>query len=145
MNAITVGSQLPPLSVGPISRATLSEFADASGDQNPIHIDIAVARSVGLDDVFAQGMLGMAQLGRLLTDWAPQECIRSFQVRFVAITPLHANPTCTGTVVGLDGDLATVALVVTLDDGTVTLTGEATLAIDHRARIAPLAMLEESA
>ena len=31
-----------------------------SGDHNPIHIDLDVARSAGLDDVFAHGMLSMA-------------------------------------------------------------------------------------
>ena len=41
-------------------RATLALFAGASGDHNPIHIDLDVARSAGLDDVFAHGMLSMA-------------------------------------------------------------------------------------
>lgn len=131
MTAIAIGSTLPPLAVGPITRTTLSLFADASGDRNPIHLDADIARSIGLDDVFAQGMLGMAQLGRLLTDWAPQRSIRSYRVRFVAITPLDAMPICTGTVVAVDEDSATVELTVTLADGTVTLTGEATFAVAH--------------
>ncbi len=63
---------LPPLIVDQISRTTLALFAGASGDHNPIHIDLDVARSAGLDDVFAQGMLSMAYLGRLLTDWVPR-------------------------------------------------------------------------
>ena len=92
------GTALPALEIGPISRTTPALFAGASGDHNPIHIDIDVARSAGLDDVFAHGMLSMAYLGRLLTDVVPQERIRSYSVRFVAITPVHARPTCTGAV-----------------------------------------------
>jgi acyl dehydratase len=61
----------------PISRATLALFAGASGDHNPIHIDLDVARSAGLDDVFAHGMLSMAYLGRLLTGWVPQHPTRA--------------------------------------------------------------------
>ena len=45
----------------------LALFAGASGDHNPIHIDIDFARKAGMPDVFAHGMLSMAWLGRLLT------------------------------------------------------------------------------
>ena len=104
----------------------------ASGDHNPIHLDIDVAHSAGLDDVFAQGMLSMAYLGRLLTGWVAQEAIRSFEVRFVAITPVHGTPTCRARVAGLDdvdGERrATLDLTVTLADDTVTLTGTAVVA-----------------
>jgi acyl dehydratase len=70
---VEVGTELPPLAVEPISRTTLALFAGVSGDHNPIHIDVDVARSVGRDDVLAQGMLSMAYLGRLVTSWVPQE------------------------------------------------------------------------
>lgn len=119
------GAELPPLRVPPITRATLALFAGASGDHNPIHIDLDVARSAGLDDVFAHGMLSMAYLGRLLTGWVPQHRIRAYRVRFVAITPVRGEPICTGRVVSIADGLATVALAVTLADGTTTLTGEA--------------------
>jgi acyl dehydratase len=127
---ITVGTQLPTLQLPPISRTTLALFAGASGDHNPIHIDLDVARSAGLDDVFAHGMLSMAYLGRLLTDWVPQDRIRSYSVRFTAITPVGAAPQCTGTVVAIDGGLATIELLVTLADGTATLSGDAVIALD---------------
>lgn len=135
---VVVGSTLPELQLPPISRTTLALFAGASGDHNPIHIDLDVARSAGMDDVFAHGMLSMAYLGRLLTSWAPQDRIRSYAVRFAAITPVHGQPTCTGTVTAIDevaGDdgvlerRATLELAVTLADGTVTLTGNAVIAL----------------
>src|SRR5258707_9917849 len=122
---IAVGTELPPLEINPISRTTLALFAGASGDHNPMHIDIDVAHSAGLDDVFAHGMLSMAYLGRYLTDLAPQERLRSFRVRFVSITPVHGQPTCSATVrtvEQVDGEnRATLDLQVALVDGTVTL------------------------
>lgn len=127
---MNVGTQLPPLKAPPISRTTLALFAGASGDHNPIHVDLDVARSAGLEDVFAHGMLSMAYLGRLLTDWVPQERIRSFAVRFAAITPVHAEPTCTGVVTAVRDGEATVELTVRLADGTTTLTGEAVIATE---------------
>jgi acyl dehydratase len=129
-----VGAQLPPLRIDPISRTTLALFAGASGDHNPIHIDLDVARSAGLDDVFAHGMLSMAYLGRLLTNVVPQQHLRSFQVRFASITPVHGEPTCTGSVTSIDevnGERhATLELQVSLPDGTVTLLGSAVVALD---------------
>ncbi|MCP9271155.1 dehydratase [Mycolicibacterium sp. CAU 1645] len=127
-DTITVGTALQSLVLPPISRTTLALFAGASGDHNPIHIDIDVAKSAGLDDVFAHGMLSMAYLGRLLTNWVPQERIRSFRVRFAAITPVHGNITCTGRVTSVDGGNATLELKTALDDGTVTLVGDAVVA-----------------
>lgn len=128
---IQVGTELPPLTVEPISRTTLALFAGASNDHNPIHIDLDVARSAGVDDVFAHGMLSMAYLGRLLTNWVSQDRIRSWEVRFAAVTPVHATPTCTGRVVSIQDGLAVVELTVALEDGTTTLTGTATVAIDQ--------------
>ena len=122
---LEAGTSLPPLTLDPISRTTLALFAGASGDHNPIHIDLDVARSAGADDVFAHGMLSMAYLGRLLTNWVPQQRIRSWRVRFAAITPVLAVPTCAGRVVSVADGLATLELEVTLPDGTVTLTGDA--------------------
>jgi acyl dehydratase len=132
--AIEVGTALPELALDPISRTTLALFAGASGDHNPIHIDLDVARSAGLDDVFAHGMLSMAYLGRILTGWVPQERIRSFEVRFVAITPVYGAPRLTGRVVAtevVDGERrATIELSAVLADGTTTLAGGAVVAID---------------
>lgn len=132
MNA-EVGTILEPVDAGEITRTTLAMFAGASGDHNPIHVDIDVAKSAGLEDVFAHGMLSMAYLGRLLTNWVPQADIRSFEVRFASITPIHGHPTCTGRVASIetvDGEQrATLELAVTLADGTVTLTGGAVVAL----------------
>lgn len=122
---LRVGTELPPLSLGPINRSTLAMFAGASGDTNPIHVDVDVARSAGLDDVFAHGMLSMAYLGRLLTSWVPQERIVAYGVRFSAITPVHGQPTCTGVVTAINDGVARIDLQVALADGTVTLTGYA--------------------
>lgn len=132
--SVSAGDVVDELVVPPISRTTLALFAGASGDHHPIHIDLDVARSAGLDDVFAHGMLSMAYLARVLTNSFGIEQIRSYRVRFAAITPVHGQPTCAGTVREVrtvDGEqVATIDLTVTLADGTVTLVGEADVAVD---------------
>ena len=96
---VQIGDELPALQLAPVNRTTLALFAGASGDHNPIHIDTDFARKAGMPDVFAQGMLGMAWLGRLLTRWAPQSQLRRFDVRFQGITHLGHAVRCTGRVV----------------------------------------------
>ena len=96
---VQIGDELPALQLPPVNRATLALFAGASGDHNPIHIDTDFARKAGMPDVFAQGMLGMAWLGRLVTQWAPQSQLRRFDVRFQGITHIGHAVRCTGRVV----------------------------------------------
>jgi acyl dehydratase len=98
-DALQVGDELPPRAMPPVTRAMLALFAGASGDHNPIHTDLDVARRAGLPDVFAHGMLGMAWLGRLLTGWAPQHRLRRFDARFQGITHLQHLVTCQGRIV----------------------------------------------
>jgi acyl dehydratase len=98
-DSIQLGDELPALQLAPVDRTTLALFAGASGDHNPIHVDLDVARRAGMPDVFAQGMLGMAWLGRLLTGWAPQSRLRRFDARFQGITHLGNAMRCTGRVV----------------------------------------------
>jgi acyl dehydratase len=125
----TVGMELPPLHIEAISRKTLALFAGASGDHQPTHIDIDAARAKGRADVIAHGMLMMAYLGRMVTDFVPQERIRSYSARFVATTPVHAQPTGTGRVVALQDGLATLELAIHLADGTTVVRGEAVVDI----------------
>ena len=129
---INIGDFLPVLSTEKISRTTLALYAGASGDYNPIHIDIDFAKSAGMDDVFAHGMLSMAYLGRLLTNWVDQRKIQKIDVRFTAITPLFAQMVCTGLVQKkdvLDGESIIEVLVEAKDSnsGEVKLSGIATI------------------
>ena len=99
LQQLNVGDTLPPLTLAAINRTTLALFAGASGDHNAIHIDTDYARKAGMADVFAHGMLSMAYLGRLLTQWVDQRQLRAFGVRFLGITHLGHQITCSATVV----------------------------------------------
>ena len=123
---IEVGATLPPLQAEPISRLTLALYAGASGDHNPIHVDIDFARSAGMDDVFAHGMLAMAYLARQLTGWVPQRAVCSLWARFVAITHVGDGLTCNATVAEkLPGRQVRLALSVRDQSGIEKLAGEA--------------------
>ena len=129
---LSVGDTLEPMTHNSISRTTLALFAGASGDHNPIHIDIDFAKSVGMDDVFAHGMLGMAYLGRFLTSIADQSNIRSYSVRFSSITQVGAKLKCTGKVKEITDTsaerLMTIELSATDQNNDVKLMGDAVIA-----------------
>ena len=130
---LSVGDTLEPMTHNSISRTTLALFAGASGDHNPIHIDIDFAKSVGMDDVFAHGMLGMAYLGRFLTSIADQSNIRSYSVRFSSITQVGAKLKCTGKVKEITDTsaerLMTIELSATDQNNDVKLMGDAVIAL----------------
>tara|TARA_Y100000816_G_scaffold280569_1_gene254106 strand:+ start:784 stop:1200 length:417 start_codon:yes stop_codon:yes gene_type:complete len=93
-----VGEVLPELIIEPISRASLALYAGASGDHNPIHIDTDYTTQIGFPDVIAHGMLIMGYLGRILTNNINQSKILEFDVRFISITNVGDQLTCSGAV-----------------------------------------------
>lgn len=126
---LKVGDELPKHVCGPITRATLALYCGASGDHNPIHVDSDFAKRSGMPDVFAHGMLSMAYLAQLLTNWVDQRQLREYGVRFSAITPVLATVTCKGKItekLEIDGEpCVKLALSAEIDDGTQTLIGDA--------------------
>jgi len=79
---VEVGTELPSQEF-PLRRADLIRYAGASGDFNVIHWNERVARSVGLPNVIAHGMLTMATAGRVVTDWVGDPgAVREYGVRF---------------------------------------------------------------
>ncbi|HTU09577.1 MAG TPA: MaoC/PaaZ C-terminal domain-containing protein [Allosphingosinicella sp.] len=109
----------------PISRHMLALYCGASGDSNPIHVDMDYARAAGFPDVFAHGMLVMAYLGVALEEAGPREGVRSFGVRFVAITQLGAAITCEARVAEVEAETVTLDLVAKDEAGEVKLQGQA--------------------
>ena len=116
---IEVGAVLPE-HVFTVNRELLKVYADASGDQNPIHQNEEFALSVGLPNVIAHGMLTMALVGKYVTDWAGGSSnVTHYGARFIKPVIVPANT---------DVDLTVTAVVSAVDDGSITLDLTATSA-----------------
>lgn len=115
----------------PITRTTLALYCGASGDHNPMHVDIDFAKKAGFPDVFSHGMLVMAFLGQALTDAVEPRRILKFSTRFNAITQLGAALTCEGVVSECfenDGQKhARLALTTKDENNEIKLSGEAVI------------------
>jgi acyl dehydratase len=130
---LAVGDRVVDKTFPPISRHTLALYCGASGDHNPIHVDLDFAKKAGFDDVFAHGMLVMAYLGQALTDAVAPSAIRSFSTRFAAITQLGAQLTCEGDVVELfqaaGENRVRLSLTAKNEKGEIKFAGEAVIAV----------------
>jgi acyl dehydratase len=101
-----------------LDRELLKEYADASGDHNPIHQNEEFALSVGLPNVIAHGMLTMALVGKYVTDWAGgSAAVKEYSARFVKPVIVPANQkvdlTVSATVVEINGDQISISLNAT--------------------------------
>jgi acyl dehydratase len=116
---IEVGTELPE-KVFYLDRAMLKQYADASGDQNPIHQNEEFAVSVGLPNVIAHGMLTMALVGKYISDFAGGSAnVLEYGARFTKPVIVPA---------GEKVDLTVSATVTESSDGKVSLTLSATSA-----------------
>ena len=131
LNNASVGDKIPALVIGPITRSTLALYAGASGDHNPIHIDLDFAKESGMKDVFAHGMLIMAYLGKAVTNIVPQSNLKNFSVRFSSITNIGDILTCSGKVKKIDKNNSKKTIVLDLivsdEFGDIKISGEATI------------------
>jgi acyl dehydratase len=114
---ISVGTALPEKIVY-LDRALLKAYADASGDQNPIHQNEEFALSVGLPNVIAHGMLTMALVGKYVTDWSGGSAsVKEFGARFIKPVIVPASEkvdlTINATVIEVNGDEIKLDLVAT--------------------------------
>ena len=101
-----------------VDRAMLKAYADASGDQNPIHQNEEFAKAVGLPNVIAHGMLTMALVGKFVTDFAGgSEHVKEFSGRFMKPVVVPADQkvdlTVSGNIVAVDGNQITLELSAT--------------------------------
>ena len=101
-----------------LDRAILKAYADASGDQNPIHQSEEFAKAVGLPDVIAHGMLTMALVGKYVSEWAGgSQQVIEFSGRFMkpVIVPINqkVDLTVSATIVKHEGNQVTLELSAT--------------------------------
>lgn len=65
---LSVGTEMPTLSKV-VTREDITAYAEASGDDNPLHQDDAAAVAAGFPGIIAHGMFTMAHLASCLVRW----------------------------------------------------------------------------
>ena len=130
---LAVGDRVVHKQFPPITRHRLALYCGASGDHNPIHVDLDFARAAGFPDVFAHGMLVMAYLGQALTDAVPPSRIRSLLDPLCRDHPARREPDLRGPCRRIARaqwrDARALALTTKDENGEIKLAGEAIIAI----------------
>jgi acyl dehydratase len=109
---IQVGDAIPVLSKV-VHRGEIKAYADASGDQNPLHQDDAFAQSVGFPGIIAHGMFTMAHVTKAVTDWIGDPAgLVAMDVQFRAVVFMDEVLEAGGEVKAIDPETRRVTLSV---------------------------------
>jgi acyl dehydratase len=125
------GEKLPPRTIGPFSAADLADYAAASGDSNPLHLDLAFARGFGFEARPMHGMRLLAGFEPLLRDWRPDLVTIGLSGQF--LTPVLEDQTAvlSARVAKIEtaenGFVAVLRLMAHTETGAPALVGEARL------------------
>jgi acyl dehydratase len=99
---VSAGHALPSLTKH-VTIEQIRQYAEASGDRNPIHLDDGFARSAGLPGVIAHGMLTMAFANQMVTDWlGDRSRLKRLQGRFAGMVLPGDDVTVSGSVASKD-------------------------------------------
>lgn len=118
---VAVGDELPALT-RVVTRQDVRDYADVSGDRNPLHLDDEVARRAGFPGIIAHGMFTLGHLSSCLVGWVGDPAAVA-RLKAVFRSPVAMGDTIVagGRVRAIDADArtATLDLWVTVDrDGT---------------------------
>ena len=104
-------------------------YAGASGDFNPIHIDVDFAKSVGLPQNILHGLYSMAQVARACTNAAGGDprSLKRLSVQFRGMGLPEQEIVVSGEVVDEDGDRVTVKAEAVQSDKRIIRNAEAEL------------------
>jgi 3-hydroxybutyryl-CoA dehydratase len=90
---VNVGDEIPEFSIQ-LEQMMLWQYAGASGDFNPIHVDKEFGEKVGLGGTIAHGLSSMGRMQKAITDWVEDPGrLKKLKVRFAA--PAHPGDTVT--------------------------------------------------
>jgi acyl dehydratase len=99
---VQVGDEIPSLAKV-VRREDVKAYADASGDQNPLHQDDQFAIGVGFPGIIAHGMFSMAHLTKAITDWLGDPgALGSLKVQFRAVVYMDETLVAMGRISELD-------------------------------------------
>lgn len=118
-----------------VSAADILRFAEVSGDTNPLHSDATYAARTRFKQPIAHGMFGAGIISAALgTKLAPQAVViylgQNLQFRAPVMAGDTLTATCTVTKVDTERNRLSLDTVVTKQDGTEVIRGDATVMVE---------------
>ncbi len=118
-----------------VSAEDILKFADVSGDNNPLHSDSAYAARTRFKQPIAHGMFGAGIISAALgTKLAPESVViylaQNLQFRAPVMAGDTLTATCTVTKVDTERNRVSLDTVVTKQDGTEVIRGDAMVMVE---------------
>jgi 3-hydroxybutyryl-CoA dehydratase len=126
---MNVGDQIPELKVTP-DKYLPHRYAGASGDFNPIHIDVEFAKMVGLPSNILHGLYSMGLVARANAQGiagGDPRALKRLSVQFRGMGLPEQEIAVTGTVKSVEGDTVVVETVAAQGDNQIIRNAEAEL------------------
>jgi len=110
-DALEAGTELPSLA-RVVTREDVKAYADAGGDQNPLHQDDEAARAAGFEGIIAHGMFTMGHMAAAVVAWAgAADAVVAISAQFRAPVFMGEELIAGGRVKRLDPDTRTATLL----------------------------------
>jgi len=107
---IVVGEELPEVA-RVVTAADVKAYADAGGDQNPLHQDEAFAQGVGFPGIIAHGMFTMGHMATAVLTWAGDAgAVTAISAQFRAPVFMGEEIVAGGRVTAIDAEARTATL-----------------------------------
>ena len=126
---MNVGDQIPELKVTP-DKYLPHRYAGASGDFNPIHIDVEFAKMVGLPSNILHGLYSMGLVARANAQGVAggdPRALKRLSVQFRGMGLPEQEIAVSGTVKSVDGDRVVVDTVAAQGENQIIRNAEAEL------------------
>lgn len=105
------GDRLEEAATAPFDAATIAGYAQVSGDDNPLHLDVAVAAQAGFAAPVAHGMLVMAAFEPALAAWRADLRIARLAATFVQPILAGEHARISGRVIRREGEGVLMRLI----------------------------------
>jgi acyl dehydratase len=125
---VNAGAELGPLVIESVRAERMKTLAIVLADPNPIHLDPAAVRALGMGDrVVNQGPANFAWVLDMLREAVPGAQISDLKVRLLANVFADDRVVAAGRVDAVDGGRLSCSVWLDVDGGSRALDGTATL------------------
>lgn len=122
-----IGEKIGPQIIGPFDAADLRAYAKISGDDNPLHLDLALAQSLGFAARPVHGLKILAAFEPLLAQWRPDWALIELSGQFLTPALEDEIVTLSARVAKISSGVAVLRLTAQTQGGAPALIGEARL------------------
>jgi acyl dehydratase len=130
---------LPEIDLGPVDAQQTARYLATARDDNPLHFDPKIARSVGLDGPILPGMMMMGLFERALSEWRKTGRVARLFALFVRPAPVGGRLAIGGNLVlhpnREEKERQIVRLIVRREQGPIVCIGEASIGSEPSARL----------